>query len=95
MRHFERLHRAGARMAQGAAAEDAISALRPPLFFKLKERFKRQLRLWPPRRAAAVLSALTETEIRVKSSGMPAETLTRAALLRIARGALGAARAKA
>ncbi len=95
MRHFERLPRAGARLASGGSEEDAISSLRPPLFFKLKDRFKRQLRLWPPRRAAAVLSALTETEIRVKSSGMPAETLTRAALLRIARGALGAARAKA
>jgi DNA polymerase-3 subunit delta len=90
MRHFERLHRAGAKMAAGASEEEAIAALRPPLFFKVKERFKRQLRLWPPKRAAAVLGALTETEIKVKSAGMPAETLTRAALLRIARGALGA-----
>jgi len=95
MRHFERLHRAGARLAQGGSEEDAIANLRPPLFFKVKDRFKRQLRLWPPRRAAAVLGALTETERQVKSAGMPAETLTRAALLRIARGALGAARAKA
>ena len=89
MRHFDRLHRAGSRMATGADAETAVASLRPPLFFKLKERFKRQLRLWPAKRAAAVLGSLMEAERQVKSTGMPAEIICRASLLRIARAAMG------
>jgi DNA polymerase-3 subunit delta len=95
MRHFERLHRAGSRMATGADAETAVASLRPPLFFKVKERFKRQLRLWPAKRAAAVLSSLMETERQVKSTGMPAEIICRASLLRIARAAMGPATRRA
>lgn len=89
-RHFALLHRTAARLDEGADAEAAIAAIRPPLFFKLKDSFKRQLRLWPARRAAAVVVALVEAERQAKSSGMPGETLCRAALLRIARGAMQA-----
>jgi DNA polymerase-3 subunit delta len=89
-RHFTLLHRTAARIDDGASADEAIAAMRPPLFFKLKESFKRQLRLWPPRRAAAVVTALLEAERQAKSSGLPGETLCRAALLRIARGAMQA-----
>lgn len=86
-RHFERLHLAGMLLAEGASTDEALGGLRPPLFFKTRPRFERQLRLWGPRRAAAVLAALVEAERQAKSSGMPAETLCRNALLRIARGA--------
>ena len=89
-RHFTLLHRTASRLDTGANADEAIAAIRPPLFFKLKDSFKRQLRLWPARRAAAVLIALVEAERQAKSSGMPGETLCRAALLRIARGAMQA-----
>ncbi|MDE2166160.1 MAG: DNA polymerase III subunit delta [Alphaproteobacteria bacterium] len=89
-RHFVLLHRTAARLDEGADAEAAIAAIRPPLFFKLKDSFKRQLRLWPARRAAAAVAALVEAERQAKSAGMPGETLCRAALLRIARGAMQA-----
>lgn len=91
LRHFQRLHLAGARQAAGKSEDEALR-FRPPLFFKLIERFKRQLRLWPPPRAAAAMTALNEAEARMKTTGLPAETICREALLRIARGA---ARAKA
>ncbi|MDE2227608.1 MAG: DNA polymerase III subunit delta [Alphaproteobacteria bacterium] len=91
-RHFTQLHRTAARVDDGAGADEAIAAIRPPLFFKLKDSFKRQLRLWPARRAAAVLVALVEAERQAKSSGMPGETICRAALLRIARGAMQSSR---
>jgi len=61
--------------------------LRPPLFFKLIDRFKRQLRIWPPARAGAVLEALHEAEAQAKTTGFPADTICRAALTRIARHA--------
>jgi DNA polymerase-3 subunit delta len=86
LRHFQRLHLAGSRLAAGNGEEEALR-LRPPLFFKLIDRFKRQLRTWPPARAAAVLEALHEAEAQAKTTGFPAETICRAALTRIARGA--------
>ncbi|MGH7013205.1 MAG: DNA polymerase III subunit delta [Stellaceae bacterium] len=90
-RHFVQLHRTASRLDDGAGIDEAIAAIRPPLFFRLKDGFKRQLWLWPARRAAAVLIALVEAERQAKSSGMPGETICRAALLRIARGAMQAA----
>lgn len=89
MRHFQRLYLVGSRLAQGTGEEDALKSLRPPLFFKLADRFKRQLRLWPPKRAAAALEMLLEAERQAKTTGLPSETVCRAALLRIARGAAG------
>lgn len=86
LRHFQRLHLAGSRLQAGVGEEEALR-LRPPLFFKLADRFKRQLRLWPPIRAAAVLRGLNDAEAQAKTTGLPAETICRAALLTIARSA--------
>ncbi|HKW53902.1 MAG TPA: DNA polymerase III subunit delta [Stellaceae bacterium] len=87
MRHFQRLHLVQSRIAAGSGDEDALRSLRPPLFFKLQDRFKRQLRLWPQARAAQALALLTQAEINAKTTGLPAEAICRDALLRIARGA--------
>lgn len=93
MRHFQRLQLAAARVAEGTGADEAVRGLRPPLFFKLADRFKGQLRLWPPRRAARVLELLTEAEVNLKRTGPPPETICHKALLDIARHA-AAARAR-
>jgi DNA polymerase-3 subunit delta len=93
LRHFQRLHLAGARQAAGKSEDEALK-FRPPLFFKFVDRFKRQLRLWPPARAEAAMTALNEAEARMKTTGLPAETICREALLRIARAAAAAARAR-
>jgi DNA polymerase III subunit delta len=90
MRHFQRLYLAGGRVAAGASPDEAMSRLRPPVFFKLRERFKSELGRWPPRRAAAALETLLEAERNAKRTGLPAEAVCRDALLRLARG--GAAR---
>lgn len=90
LRHFQRLHLAGSRLASGAGEEEALK-LRPPLFFKLVDRFKRQLRVWPPGKAGAALEALNAAEAQSKTTGLPAETICRAALLRIARSAAATA----
>ena len=87
MRHFQRLHVAASLLASGASEDDAMRSLRPPVFFKQQDRFKRQLRLWPPPRAAQALSLLTEAELNAKTTGFPAEAICRDALLRIARRA--------
>ena len=92
MRHFQRLHLTRARVDGGMSEEEALRSLRPPPFFKLQDRFRRQLRLWPGRRAQQALELLLEAERTAKRSGPPPEAVCRDALLRIARGAGAAAR---
>ncbi len=90
MRHFQRLHLVAARIAAGTSEEEALAGLRPPLFFKLRDRFVRQLGLWSARRAAVALEILTQAELNAKRTGPPPETICREAALRLARGAAGA-----
>jgi DNA polymerase-3 subunit delta len=83
-RHLQRLHLVAARRAAGDRAEDAMAALRPPVFFKSKPAFRAQIALWPPARAAEALSLVTHAEIDAKRTGMPAELLCRHALMTVA-----------
>jgi DNA polymerase-3 subunit delta len=87
MRHFQRLHLAAGRVAAGASPEDAMRATRPPIFFKLQDRFRTQIGIWPVRRLGGVLDALTRAELDSKRSVLPQETIVRDALLMIARAA--------
>lgn len=90
MRHFQRLSLLAARLAQGMSEEDALRSLRPPLFFRVQDRVRRQLRLWPESRVTKALTVLLEAEINAKRTGLPADAICRDALLRLAR--LAAAR---
>lgn len=87
MRHFQRLHLAASRIAAGASPDEAVRAMRPPVFFKQQERFKAQLAIWPPRRAAAALDSLTRAELNSKRAVLPQETIAREALFTLARAA--------
>jgi len=85
MRHFQRLSLLAARLAQGMSEDDALRSLRPPLFFRMQDRVRRQLRLWPRDRATQALTVLLEAEINAKRTGLPADAICRDALLRLAR----------
>jgi DNA polymerase III subunit delta len=86
-RHFQRLHLAAGLVAGGQKPEQAIAALRPPVFFKARGPFLAQLRRWPPAWLGSALSRLTEAEIACKTTGMPDETLCVRTLMEIARAA--------
>jgi DNA polymerase-3 subunit delta len=49
-RHFLRLHQVARQVVQGTSLEDAVKRLRPPIFWKLSARFKRQAGTWSARR---------------------------------------------
>jgi DNA polymerase III subunit delta len=91
MRHFQRLHLVASQIAAGMSEDEALKTLRPPLFFKVQERFKRQMRLWTAQHAAKALERLTRAELNAKRSALPAETICRDALLQIARHAMKSA----
>lgn len=87
LRHLHRLHLAASLVARGQPADQAVKALRPPVFFKRAQAFRGQLRQWTPERLAQALDLLTQAELDCKSTGMPAETICARALMRIAQAA--------
>ena len=86
-RHFQRLHAAAGAMARGQSAEQAMKALRPPVFFKYQAAFRGQLQQWSEARVGKALSLLLEAESDCKSTGIPIESVCSYALLRIAQAA--------
>lgn len=86
-RHLLRLHQAGLAIAAGGDAERAVKALRPPVHFRLVERFLRQARRWPPGQLALAMDRLLDAEMACKRTGAPDEALMRHAFLGIARAA--------
>jgi DNA polymerase-3 subunit delta len=87
LRHVARLHLARAHRAEGLDAKQAMERLRPPVFFKLADRFRRQLAAWDDARLATALDSLIEAEIACKATGAPDELLAHRALANVARTA--------
>lgn len=74
-RHLVRLHQAASLMDNGQSADEAMRALRPPVFAMQKSAFGSQLRLWSEPVLARAISSSLEVETQMKSTGMPAESL--------------------
>jgi len=87
LRHLQRLHLAAARMAEGARADDAMRALRPPVFSRQQDRFRRQLGQWRAPRLAAALQRVVDTEVACRTTGAPVEALAGRCLMQIAQAA--------
>ena len=77
----------------GRAVDEVLRAARPPIFFKQEDSFRRQLAIGGARRGCAPqLDRVAEAEVDMKTTGLPAETICRAALLAVAEAARTAAR---
>lgn len=87
LRHTQRLHMARLAMEGGASAEEAVSALRPPVFWKAKPAMTRALSRWSLARLEALGAALLRAERQAKSTGLPDETVARQVVLALARSA--------
>jgi DNA polymerase-3 subunit delta len=87
LRHLQRLHLLCASMQAGATIVDTVRSARPPIFFKHQDSFRRQLALWSEARLRSQLDRVAEAELLMKTTGMPAETICRAALLAVAQAA--------
>jgi DNA polymerase-3 subunit delta len=95
MGHLQRLHRARLAMEeQGINASDAAKGLRPPVFYQKVGAFTRSLGLWPAATLNAAMAALAEAERGCKRTGWPDETLSRNAVLTLARRAAAASRSQ-
>ena len=84
---FLRLHRAVGLAEEGRSREQAMAALRPPVFFKFAARFRAAMGRWRRERVAWALVELAEAELACKTTGAPADLLCSRALMRIAHAA--------
>jgi DNA polymerase-3 subunit delta len=82
--YFRRLHLARAAYERGDSLEGAVSALRPPVFFKQVPQIKAQVQAWRLASLAQALDRLIECEAEVKKTGAPDALLTSRAFILIA-----------
>jgi DNA polymerase-3 subunit delta len=87
LRHLQRLHALAALISAGAAVGEVLRTARPPVFYKHEDSFKRQLGLWSEARLRRELDRIAQAEIDMKTTGLPAETLCRQAMLALAQAA--------
>lgn len=85
MTHLGKLHLARGHMATGASAEEAVRALRPPVFFKRVADFTRALANWDAGRLAQAMMETRRVELACKQTGAPDELLVRRLVLALAR----------
>jgi len=83
--HLHRLQRARAAMEEGVSADEAMRALRPPVFFRRTGAFRRALTLWNQSALEAAALGMSDAERQCKRTGMPDVTISRSALLTLAR----------
>jgi DNA polymerase-3 subunit delta len=87
LRQLHRLHALSAQLAEGAGIGAVLRSARPPIFFKQEDSFRRQLTLWTEGRLRAQLDRVAKAEMNMKTTGFPAETICREAMLATAQAA--------
>ena len=87
LRHLHRLHAMSARIAAGASLDETLRTARPPIFFKQEDSYRRQLGLWNEARLRPLLGQIGRAELNMKTTGIPAETICREAMMGVAQQA--------
>ncbi len=84
LRHLTRLQLVLAEAGRSGDVGRAIQALRPPVFFKFKDRFQRQARAWHADNVGLALASLLDAEHAVKQTGAPAAAICGYTLFQVA-----------
>ena len=82
-RYLYRLREAHALVGSGQSVDQAMQSLRPPVFFKQKDAFRRHLRRWSISQIDDGLSHLMAAEVKAKQSGQPIALFVHRTLVRI------------
>lgn len=85
--HLQRLHRARIMADGGMRPDEAVKALRPPVFFRRVPGFTRAVAQWSASALAMAIAGLSEAERECKRTGAPDVLVCRNAILAIARRA--------
>ncbi len=81
--HISRLHYIHARALDGSSPQSLLAQLRPPIHFKRRDGFIRQLRLWHEPGLRKALRILSNSEYQSRSSAINPATVINRALLQI------------
>ena len=82
--HLNRFMNVGIGVSEGQPLSAAVGALRPPLFFKIKDAFIAQVRDWPLDRSLRALDRVRDTLVSIRQTGAPTVALTRQCLFDVA-----------
>jgi DNA polymerase III subunit delta len=86
--HLQKLYRARLLMRTGMSASEAAKAARPPVFFRRVGAFTKALNLWSSASLELAMVGLSQAEQNCKRTGAPDDTLSRHAVLTLARRAM-------
>ncbi len=75
LNHFKNLYYMASQIETGMSISSVIENSKPPIFFKLKPSYERQLRFWTTEKIIKVISEINTADIRCKSVNMPQETI--------------------
>jgi DNA polymerase-3 subunit delta len=89
---FSRLHAARGRMEQGASAQEAVKAMRPPVFWKREGDMVRAVSVWPVSRLMAAVLEARRAELACKQTGSPDDLIARRLVMALARQGAAARR---
>ncbi len=84
LRHLHRLDALAAQASAGISNDEAVRNARPPIFFKHQDSVKRQLARLSAPGIRLALDRVARAEIDMKTTGFPAETVCRQAMLAVA-----------
>ncbi|MDX1921578.1 MAG: DNA polymerase III subunit delta [Alphaproteobacteria bacterium] len=85
-RHLTKIYEGLGKMEEEhMGAMEAVKTMRPPIFFKREAQMQKQLRTWTLGKVMDAMCALLEAEMKVKTTGMPADRLGERALYNVAR----------
>ncbi len=84
-KHFQRLDWITGQIGQGKNTGSIIAGLRPPVFFKHRDRLENQTRRWSAEKIHHALNILTHAEIACKSTGTPTQLVCGRAIIAIGR----------
>jgi DNA polymerase-3 subunit delta len=82
-KHFQKLDWVTAQANGGKPHASIVASLRPPIFFKNKDRFIRQTTRWQTKAIHNALQILTDAEAACKSTGTPTELVCSRAIIAI------------
>lgn len=71
-RYFRRLYQLSSQVAAGKSPDEAIAAIRPPVFYKQLPLLQRHVRGWSAGQLSRALTLLVQAELACKTTGLPA-----------------------
>ena len=85
--HFQKIHNVSIKRGSGIPISRAMQELKPPVFFKEKESFGKQVHLWETKKTEKVFSILNNAEKEIKNSVNLGELIINDVVLRISAAA--------